>query len=331
MYNLSYMMTPSEIMWSIFIITAAALFVADIKLSAGRAHEIARKEAMTLCAFWVIVASLFGLLTGRMLGAEKMIEFFTAYIIEYSLSMDNMFVFIMIFAYFGIPKKYQPKILTWGILGAVFMRLILIFTGIKLIHTFNWIIYIFGAILIFTAIKMMLQKEGGMDPGRNPVLKLLAKFLPIDKDSESGNFFTKKEIWHATPLFATLIVVETSDLVFAVDSIPAVLAISTDKFIVYTSNVFAVVGLRSLYFLLASIMDLFRYLKAGIAIILLYVGVKMLISGYIHIPTLLSLGVVLGILMASILLSVIIKHNKRVSATTALADPPKKCGGEGRG
>ena len=295
-------------MWIVFVVTATVLFVADIKLSAGRAHEITRKEAMMLCAFWVIVASLFGFLTGHMLGFDKMIEFFTAYVIEYSLSMDNMFVFIMIFAYFGIPKKYQPKILTWGILGAVVMRLILIFTGVKLIHTFEWLIYVFGGVLIITAVKMMVQKDGEMDPGANPVLKLLAKIIPIDKEPTDGDFFVHRRIWHATPLFATLVVVETSDLIFAVDSIPAVLAISTDKFIVYTSNVFAVVGLRSLYFLLASIMDLFRYLKAGISIILFYVGTKMLISGYYKIPAMLSLGVVLGILAISILLSVIIKN-----------------------
>lgn len=295
-------------MWIVFVATATALFVADIKLSAGRAHEITRREATLLCAFWVIVATMFGFLTGHMLGFERMIEFFTAYVIEYSLSMDNMFVFIMIFAYFGIPRKYQPKILTWGILGAVFMRLVLIFTGVKLIHTFDWLIYVFGGVLILTAIKMMVQKEGDIDPGANPVLKLLAKIVPVDKEPTDGDFFVKRHIWHATPLFATLVVVETSDLIFAVDSIPAVLAVSTDKFIVYTSNVFAVVGLRSLYFLLASVMDLFRYLKAGVSIILFYVGTKMIISGYYKIPALLSLGVVMGILAISILLSVIIKH-----------------------
>ena len=263
---------------------------------------------MLLCSFWIFVATLFGLLTGYMLGKERMLEFFTAYVIEYSLSMDNMFVFIMIFSYFSVPKKYQPKILTWGILGAVFMRLVLIFTGVKLISTFSWLIYVFGGVLIITAIKMMVQKDGELDPGANPVLKLLAKIIPIDKEPTDGEFFVHRRIWHATPLFATLVVVETSDLIFAVDSIPAVLAISTDKFIVYTSNVFAVVGLRSLYFLLASIMDLFRYLKAGISIILFYVGVKMIISGYIHINPLVSLSVVLGILAISILLSVAIKH-----------------------
>jgi tellurite resistance protein TerC len=300
-------MEPITLMWIIFAVTATALFLADIKLSAGRAHEIGRKEAMLLCAFWILVASAFGALTGYMLGFERMVEFFTAYTIEYSLSMDNMFVFIMIFSYFSVPKKYQPKILTWGILGAVFMRLVLIFAGVGLINTFNWLIYVFGGVLIYTAVRMLLHKEGDMDPGKNPLLKLLAKVMPIDKEASGGEFFVKKEVWHATPLFATLLVIETTDLVFAVDSIPAVLAISREPFIVYTSNVFAVVGLRSLYFLLASVMDLFRYLKFGIAIILFYVGIKMTISHYYKINPLISLGVVLGILALSILLSVVIK------------------------
>ena len=223
-------------MWLVFIVTATSLFVADIKLSAGRAHEIGRKEALLLCAFWILVASVFGVLTGYMLGFDRMVEFFTAYTIEYSLSMDNMFVFIMIFAYFGVPKKYQPKILTWGILGAVFMRLILIFAGVGLINRFHWLIYVFGGLLILTAVKMLLHKEGDMDPGKNPLLKLLGKIMPIDKESSGGEFFVKKGIWHATPLFATLVVIETTDLVFAVDSIPAVLAISREPFIVYTRS-----------------------------------------------------------------------------------------------
>lgn len=301
-------MTPNNILWIVFVVTSISLFIADLKLSAGGAHEISSRAALMLCGFWVTVATLFGFLTGYMLGFEKMIEFFTAYVIEYSLSMDNMFVFLIIFSYFSIPPKYQPKILTWGILGAVFMRLILIFTGVELFNAFHWIIYLFGGILIFTAIKMILHKESDMDPGSNPMLRLMAKFIPFEKNIENTDFFIKKmNVWHATPLFATLIVIETSDLIFAVDSIPAVLAISSDKFIVYTSNVFAVVGLRSLYFLLASIIQYFRFLKPGISIILFYVGVKMLISGWIKISALLSLGVVMGILAGSILLSVIMK------------------------
>jgi tellurite resistance protein TerC len=303
-------MTNLEIMWIIFTATVTLLFIADIKISAGRAREIARKEAMLLCSLWVFIATLFGLLTGYMLGYERMLEFFTAYVIEYSLSMDNMFVFIMVFAYFNVPKKYQPKILTWGILGAVAMRLILIFAGVGLINAFGWIIYIFGAVLIFTAVKMFLQKDGEIDPGKNLVLKLLARVMPLDTTDSTGHFFTKKEVWYATPLFATLLVIETTDLIFAVDSIPAVLAISKEPFIVYTSNVFAVVGLRSLYFFLAAIIDSFRFLKTGISIILFYVGVKMLASNFVHIPALLSLCVVLGILALSILLSILIKPEK---------------------
>lgn len=301
------MLTNLEIMWIVFAVTASGLFIADIKLSAGRAHEIARREALMLCGFWILVAVLFGLLTGYMLGYERMIEYFTGYVIEYSLSMDNMFVFVMIFSYFAVPKKYQPKILTWGIIGAVVMRLILIFAGVGLINAFGWIIYLFGAILVYTAFKMYFQKDEQIDPGSNPVLKLLARVMPIAKDDASGNFFVRKEVLYATPLFATLLVIETSDLIFAVDSIPAVLAISKEAFIVYTSNVFAVVGLRSLYFLLASLLDLFRFLKTGISVILFYVGVKMLSSEFIHIPAILSLGVVLGILALSMLLSVVIK------------------------
>ncbi|HAH30911.1 MAG TPA: tellurium resistance protein TerC [Elusimicrobia bacterium] len=300
-------MSNLEIMWSVFIVTAVALFSADLKLSSGKAHEISRKESMLLCGFWVLIASLFGLLTGYMLGREKMLEFFTGYIIEYSLSMDNMFVFLLIFSYFAIPKKYQPKILTWGILGAVIMRLVLIFAGIGLLNAFHWLIYVFGAILIFTAVKMLMHDTGNMDPGKNPVLKLFSKLMPFDNSIDTPLFFIKKEIWYATPLLATLIVVETSDVIFAVDSIPAVLAISTDKFVVYTSNVFAVVGLRSLYFFLAAIIDSFRFLKTGISVILFYVGAKMLLSNLIHIPAILSLAVVLGLLGASILLSVAIK------------------------
>lgn len=297
-------------MWIVFVLTAATLFIADIRLSSGRTNGISRKEALTLCSFWVLTAALFGLLTGYMLGHERMLEFFTAYTIEYSLSMDNMFVFVMIFAYFGVPAQYQPKILTWGILGAVAMRLILIFAGVGLIKAFGWIIYVFGAILIFTAVKMFLQKDGHADPGKNPVLKLLAMFMPLDMDPGAGSFFTKKKVWHATSLFATLLVIETSDLIFAVDSIPAVLAISKEPFIVYTSNVFAVIGLRSLYFFLAAIMDSFRFLKTGISVILFYVGVKMLVSDFAHIPALLSLCVVLGIMALSVVLSVVIKPVK---------------------
>ena len=298
-------MTNLQIMWLIFIVVATAMFCLDIKLSAKHVHEINRKEAVKLCLTWVFITVLFGLLSGYMLDKTRMIQFFTGYVIEYSLSMDNMFVFIMIFAYFGVPRMYQPKILTWGILGAVVMRLILIFAGVELLTHFHWLLYVFGGILIYTAAKMAFQGDEETDPGKNPVLKLLGKFMPLDKEDKSGDFFVKKNnIWHATTLFATLLVIETSDVIFAVDSIPAVLGISQETFVVYTSNVFAVVGLRSLYFLLASIMDLFRFLKPAVSIILCFVGVKMLGEHWFTISPLVSLGVILGVLALSMLLSI---------------------------
>ena len=294
-------------MWIAFILVAFALFVADLKWSAGKAHNIGVKEALKLCCVWVGAACLFGLLIYYMLGRTKMIEYFTGYIIEYSLSVDNMFVFIMIFSYFGIPKKYQPEVLTWGIIGAVVMRLVLIFAGVELINAFQWIEYVFGAVLIYSAYKMAFQTDEEMDPGKNPALRLLGKIMPIDRTVMDGRFFVRKGKWAATSLFATLIVIETSDIIFAVDSIPAVLGVSRDIFIVYTSNIFAVVGLRSLYFLLASVKDLFRFLKAGICVVLVFVGLKMLLAFWLHIPALVSLLVILGILALSIALSLFIK------------------------
>lgn len=296
-------------MWIFFWILAAGLFIFDIRLS-RRPKEITQKESVLLCSFWVFMALSFGLVVGHVLGTEKMLEFYTGYLIEYTLSMDNMFVFLLIFSYFSIPKRYQPKILTWGILGAVVMRLIFIFAGVSLLNTFHWLIYVFGVILLISAIKMAVQKDEEVHPEKNPVLKLLGKFIPLDKKIEGPDFFViKQKVIHATPLFAAVIVIETSDVVFAVDSIPAILAVTRDKFIIYTSNVFAVVGLRALYFFLSSLIDYFRFLKIGISVILFYVGVKMIISDFYHIPPLVSLSVITAIIAVSILLSVLVRGN----------------------
>ncbi|MCX5783442.1 MAG: TerC/Alx family metal homeostasis membrane protein, partial [Elusimicrobia bacterium] len=239
------------------------------------------------------------------MGFAKWLEFMTGYIIEYSLSMDNMFVFVMIFSYFAVLPKHQPRILRWGILGAIVMRFILIFSGVALIKKFHWIIYVFGAVLIVTALKMLRQKEERIDPSQNLALKFFKKIMPFDGEDRSENFFVKKNgVLCATAMFATVIVIEASDLVFAVDSIPAVLAISQDPFIVYTSNVFAILGLRALYFLLAGIMGVFAYLKYGISAVLFFVGAKMLLSGVLHISTGISLLVVAATLAVSILASV---------------------------
>jgi tellurite resistance protein TerC len=301
-------MDHATLLWVTFVSTAVVLFSLDIKLSASKAHEISTRESLMLCSFWILIASAYGGLIGYLLDLNKMLEFFTAYVIEYSLSVDNMFVFLIIFSYFNIPKKNQPRILTWGILGAVFMRLVLIFAGVALIEKFHWITYFFGAVLIYTAVKMYFQDGEGVEPEKNQALKLFSKIMPFDMKARGESFFIRREKRvYATMMFATLIVIESSDLVFAVDSIPAVLAISSDKLIVYTSNVFAVVGLRSLYFLLASIAEYFRFLKTGVSVVLFYVGIKMITSGYYKIPSLTSLVIVLSILAFSIILSIVIK------------------------
>jgi len=300
-------MSINTIMWIAFNIVIAALLYIDLGIINKKSHEVSLKEAAGWCAAWISVALLFNLGIYMVEGQEKALEFLTGYIIEYSLSMDNMFVFVMIFTYFGVPAKYQPRILHWGILGAVVMRFILIFAGVALLHKFHWLIYIFGAILVFTAIKMLTQDDDErMDPGQNPVLKLFKKFLPFTDQTEGESFFVRHNgVLMATPLFATLIVIEASDLVFAVDSIPAVLGISKDYFIVYSSNIFAIMGLRALYFLLAGLMNVFRFLKYGISVILFFVGCKMLVSSFIKIGTGLSLFIVLAVLAASVAASLL--------------------------
>lgn len=301
------------IMWIIFwVVIAIALFV-DLVVVKHHHGKVSIKEASLMVAAWIALAALFGGAVWITLGQTKALEFFTGYVIEYSLSIDNMFVFIMIFAYFAVPPENQPKVLIWGILGAVLMRFIFIFIGVQLITQFKFMIYIFGALLIYTAIKMLAHKEEEFDPSKMPVLKALKKIMPLKDNYHGENFFVKDAgKLFATPLFATVLVIETSDLIFAIDSIPAVLSITHDTFIVYTSNIFAIIGLRSLYFLLAGMAGKFEYLKYGIAAVLVFVGVKMLISHFYHFPTALSLLVIVVILTIAIAASVIRK--KRVEA-----------------
>ncbi len=294
------------------MVIAIALFV-DLVVVKHHHGKVSIKEASLMVAAWIALAALFGAAVWLTLGQTKALEFFTGYVIEYSLSIDNMFVFIMIFAYFAVPPENQPKVLIWGILGAVLMRFIFIFIGVQLITQFKFMIYIFGALLIYTAIKMLAHKEEEFDPSKMPVLKALKKIMPLKDNYHGENFFVKDAgKLFATPLFATVLVIETSDLIFAIDSIPAVLSITHDTFIVYTSNIFAIIGLRSLYFLLAGMAGKFEYLKYGIAAVLVFVGVKMLISHFYHFPTALSLLVIVVILTIAIAASVIRK--KRVEA-----------------
>lgn len=298
-------MDTYSILWLFFILEALALFLFDLKLSILKPHEITFKESMRLCIIWVSAALLYGIFIWYYLDLNKMAEYLTAYVVEYSLSVDNMFVFLMIFSYFGIEKKYQPKILVIGILSAVVMRLIFIFTGIIILKKFSWVLYLFGLILVYTGIKMFKHTDEKIDPERNIILRLLRRYFQIEMNTKEGRFLIKKNgKLVPTMMFATLVVIETTDLVFAIDSIPAVLAISQDKLIVYSSNIFAIIGLRSLYFSLASLSDYFKFLKKGVAIVLIYVGLKMLVSKFIHINPLVSLFIILLILSTSIVASI---------------------------
>jgi tellurite resistance protein TerC len=282
----------------------------DLGVFHKHTHIVPVKEAIVWSVVWISLALLFNLFVFFEFGKTRALEFLTGYVIEYSLSVDNIFVFILIFSYFAVNNQYQHKILFWGILGALIMRGVFIFTGIALINRFQWIVIIFGGFLVLTGVKMLFQKEAEVDPEKNPVVKFFRKFLPVTKSLHGDKlFFRQGRKLYATPLFLVLLIIESSDLIFAVDSIPAILAISKNTFIVYTSNIFAILGLRSLYFAIAGIMGYFRYLKVGLAFVLTFVGMKMLAS-YFHfeIPILLSLGIIISILMASILSSVFIKR-----------------------
>ena len=281
----------------------------DLGVFHKKTHSVPVKEAIVWTVVWITLAMLFNLFVFFEFGKVKALEFLTGYVIEYSLSVDNIFVFILIFTFFSVKDQYQHKILFWGILGALIMRAVFIVTGVALINRFHWVVIIFGGFLIFTGIKMLFQKEEAIDPDKNPVIKFFRKFLPVSKAQHGDKLFVRNNgKLHATPLFLVLLIIESSDLVFAVDSIPAILAISQDTFIVYTSNIFAILGLRSLYFAVAGIMGYFRFLKIGLAFVLSFVGFKMVAAFFnIEIPIVYSLLTILSILLLSILASVFIK------------------------
>uniref|UniRef100_C6E287 Integral membrane protein TerC n=1 Tax=Geobacter sp. (strain M21) TaxID=443144 RepID=C6E287_GEOSM len=300
-------MSTRELMWVAFAAVITVMFVLDLFVFNRKSHEIKFREALAWTCVWVGLAMAFNAGIWYFMGPAKALEFFTGYLIEESLSVDNLFVFIMIFSYFKISKAQQPKILKWGIIGALVMRGIFILVGIELIERFHWMIYIFGGILIYTGIKMAFGGDDEVEPEKNPLVRLVRRFMPITKRTWGDRFFIKRHgVWAATPLFLTLVVVESSDVIFAVDSIPAVLAVTHDPFIVYSSNVFAIMGLRSLYYLLAHVMEMFVYLKLGVSFILAFVGAKMLLVDVVEIPLQLSLGFIIGTLVISILTSVLL-------------------------
>ncbi|MCU0363089.1 MAG: TerC family protein [Bacteroidales bacterium] len=298
--------------WVGFHVFIFFMLALDLGVFHKKSHKVPVKEAVIWTSVWVTLSLLFNLLVYFKFGRQMALEYLTGYVIEYSLSVDNIFVFILIFTYFGVRDEYQHRVLFWGIIGALVMRAIFIFAGVALINRFHWIVIIFGAFLVITGIRMLFQKDSGIDPEKNPVIRFFRKFLPVTDDYHGQSFFVKKNrVLHATPLFLVLLIIETSDLIFAVDSIPAILAVSKHPFIVYTSNIFAIMGLRSLYFALSGIMGLFRFLKVGLAFILTFVGVKMLLSFvHIEIPILLSLAIIISILAMSVATSLIIKPAK---------------------
>src|SRR4030042_1838316 len=292
--------------WIAFTILILSLLALDLGFFNLKSQIIRLKEALLWTSFWVSLGLLFGVGIYYFYGHNKAMEYFAGYLIEYSLSVDNLFVFLLIFRYFRVPHKLEHKALFWGILMALITRAVFIFAGVVLINKFHWIIYIFGAFLIFTAIRMALGKEHEVHPGKNIMIRLLRSLMPVTRNYGEGRFFiVKRGIRFATPLFAVILALETTDIIFAVDSIPAILAVTKDPFIIYTSNVFAILGLRSLFFAISGIMRIFHHLQYGLVAVLSFVGVKMLISDFYKIPINISLGVIASFLAVSIIASLV--------------------------
>ncbi len=288
------------------------MLVLDLGVFHRRTHVVKFREALLWSAMWIALAAIFAVIVYFWHGRGSALEFVTGYVIELSLSVDNLFVFLLIFRYFQVPTVHQHKVLFWGILGALVMRAIFILAGVGLIRQFHWIIYIFGALLVYSGIKLFRQENAEIHPEKNPLLRLFRRWIPVTNDYEGAKFFVRRPGLYATPLFIVLLVVETTDVLFAVDSIPAILAITLDAFIVYTSNVFAILGLRSMYFALAGMMELFHYLHYGLSLVLIFVGGKMLVSHYYQVPTELALGIVAGILIISVVASIL--HPRKANA-----------------
>lgn len=305
-------MSDNYQLWGGFALLMLIMFILDLGVFNRRNREVGFRQAAIWAAAWTILALLFGSAIHFFMGPVRAMEFYAGWIIELSLSVDNLFVFIVIFSYFRVSKKHQPKILKWGIIGALVLRALFIGAGIELINRFHWAVYIFGAILVYTAIKMAFGEEEGPDPGNNLLVRLTRRFVPVTSRAQGDRFFVRRAgITAITPLFLTLLVVESSDLLFAVDSIPAILSVTRDPFIVYTSNIFAIMGLRSLYYLLAGVMEMFRYLKFGVSCILAYVGAKMLLADVVEIPVGVSLCVIIAILALSVLASLLWKPKEK--------------------
>lgn len=304
-------MNDTTILWIAFNLFVLAMLALDLGVFHRKSHDVTAKEALTWTAVWVTLAMIFNVFLYYYFDKETAVQFFTGYLIEKSLSVDNIFVIIMIFSYFNVPTTYQHKVLFWGILGALVMRVIFILSGVELIHRFHWLIYIFGAFLVVTGVRMLIAGDAKLEPEKNPLVRLARKLFPFTPTFEGDQFFVRRDakLW-ATPLFLVVILIETTDLLFALDSIPAILSISNDPFIVYTSNVFAILGLRSLYFVVAGVEKYFVYLKYGLSAILVFVGAKMGIANWFEIPVTVSLIVIAAILAVAMLASVVVRKKE---------------------
>lgn len=295
--------------WILFNVFVAAILALDLGVFHRRAQRPSLRHSLLWSVLWVILAGLFAVIIYRWQGRTAALEFSTGYVIELSLSADNLFIFLLIFRYFRLPETEQYRVLFWGIIGAIAMRATFIFAGVGLIRRFHWLIYGFGLLLVYSGVRLLFQRGAQIDPEKNPVLRFFRRLMPVTPGYVDGKFFVRRGRLCATPLLLVLLVIETTDVFFAVDSIPAILAITLNTFIVYTSNIFAILGLRSLFFALSSLMDIFEYLHYGISCVLLFVGVKMLLSHYYVIRTDHSLAVIAGILLVTIMASAL--HRER--------------------
>jgi tellurite resistance protein TerC len=292
--------------WIVFNLAVVAVLALDLGVFHRTPHAVSLKEATVWSIVWILLALVFNAAVFLWKGQEPALQFLAGYLIEKSLSVDNIFVFVLIFTFFAVKAEVQHRVLFWGILGALVMRGIFIAAGAALLEAFHWVMYVFGAFLVVTGIKMALMKHAEVHPERNPLVKLVRRLLPITPDYRGNRFFVREGgRWMATPLLLVLVMVESTDLVFAVDSIPAIFAITRDTFIVYTSNVLAILGLRSLYFLLAGVIQRFRYLKLGLSVVLVFVGLKMALSDVVKVPIGLSLGVIAVVLAAAVMASLL--------------------------
>jgi tellurite resistance protein TerC len=299
------------VFWILFNLFVVAMLALDVGVMNRRSKRVTFRQALAWSALWIALAAAFAVVELLWHGRAESLQFVTAYVIELSLSVDNLFVFLLIFRYFKVPGEYERKILFWGVLGALLMRGIFIAAGVGLIQRFAWITYAFGALLIFSGARLLKQGAAQVHPEKNLILRIFRRFIPVTHEYVGSRFFTRRDVWMATPLFVVLLIIETSDVLFAVDSIPAVLAVTLNAFIVYTSNVFAILGLRSLYFALSGMLDRFRYLHYGLSVVLILVGLKMLGSHFVSIPTEWTLATVLSVLTLSVLASMLKPQSAR--------------------